>query len=205
MNAPHRGLYGRVWWRIAGAPHRLLLFSATLHALLLLAFSVLLQIPLSLSLLSSLFFYGIAGIGLLGFLLQYLPRWLDTSPVDYGSYGASYNLAFIGMLVAQLGALYSSMAAIQLGMLLLALAWLVAASALKWRFRWSLRGAARLHRVLAVLLYLVPVSLLLNMGCALFSGCGFSPVLLLFKDLLLLTLLLMGFIAERPGFRMHHG
>ncbi|HEY9034045.1 MAG TPA: hypothetical protein VIN71_08920 [Pseudomonadales bacterium] len=206
MNSPQRGFYGRAWWGIARAPHRLLLFAASVHGLLLLLLQLagLLAGPLALPLLSSVFFYGLAGFVLLGCLLYYLPCWLHTSSIGYGVYGSVYNLGFVGLLLLDGGLISNRSLFMVPGLVLLASAWLFAAHALKWTFRWTLRGNGTLNRSILLLLYLVPLSLLVNTVCLLFSSCLIGASLLLLKDLLLVTLLMLGFIAVFAGFTMQH-
>ena len=107
--------------------------------------------------LSSMIIYGLGGFALLGLVLHFLPAWLNTSDVDYPVYGTSYNLGFIGLLALQIALPTMSSWFIVPGMLLMAVAWLPAGVALKWCFRWTLRGHGSQHRVILVLVYLVPL------------------------------------------------
>ncbi len=94
--APQRGRLGRLWWRIACSPLRLLGFGAALHAV---AFSAILptgahaSIPVRL-----LAFLGISGLLLFGYLLEALPVWTGRSPVHYLRYSSTW-LAFNGGLL----------------------------------------------------------------------------------------------------------
>ena len=206
MNRPQRGLYSRAWWRIASQPHRLFVFSALVHSLLLLVLygADLIKLPSAIPVLSTMIIFGLGGFTLLGLLLHFLPAWLNTSDVDYAVYGTSYNLGFIAMVLLQIALLTASSWLIVSGLLLMASAWLPAGVALKWCFRWTLRGHGGGHRVILVLVYLVPFFILFNLGCVIFPSCVISPRILVYKDLLLVTLLSTGFIAAFVGSRMRY-
>ena len=153
---------GRLWWRIASQPHHLFAFSTVVHATIFLVLLLSNQLEFDAHIiLSSIFvFYGLLGFSILGFLLSQFPVWFKTSAINYLSYAISYNFAFIGLLLIEVGLIFSGVWGFAGGLMLL-LAWLLAVRAIHWSYSWGLGSR---HGISKLLMWMLYISLLLLLG-----------------------------------------
>lgn len=99
--APQRGRFGRLWWRIACSPLRLLGFGAALHAAalgVLLSAGALAHASITVWLMAGL---GISSLLLFGYLLEALPVWTGRSPVHYLRYSSAWLALNAGLLLLE--------------------------------------------------------------------------------------------------------
>lgn len=153
---------GRLWWRIASQPHYLFTFSTVVHATIYLILLLSNQLAFDAHIiLSSIFvFYGLVGFSILGFLLTQFPVWFKTSAINYLSYAISYNFAFIGLLLIEVGLVFSYVWGLVGGLMLL-MAWLLAVRAIHWSYSWGLGSRQGISKLL---MWLLHVGLLLMLG-----------------------------------------
>lgn len=164
---------GRLWWRIASQPHKLFLFSAVVHSCIYLILLLTHQISFaSHTLVSGVFIaHGLIGFSLLGFLIYQFPLWFKTSEISYASYGISYNLAFIGLLLMDTGMVFSDVWSI-VGSSMLVISWLIAIKALHWSYFWSLGARHGLIKLVMWMLYFNFIMMLAGLVVA-FVGVQF--------------------------------
>jgi hypothetical protein len=117
-------------------PLRLLGLGAAVHGLVLVVLALAGLPPGSGPALQFALVYGVGGLVLLGALLTYLPRWLQTASVHYGWYGGANLLGLAGLALLEVG-LYQGHAWLAGGALLLLAGWLVATRALWWVYHFA--------------------------------------------------------------------
>ncbi|MCW9014311.1 MAG: hypothetical protein OQL06_11055 [Gammaproteobacteria bacterium] len=170
QNMLQRGILSRGWWYIAREPLRLYSFAALFHGLIMLVMILSGHISLrtpevySLGLFAA---FGVFGWLIPGYILQQYPHWFRCSTAEYANYGMAYNLAFIALLIAEMG-LFNNTLLNVIAYILLALGWLVSLHAIRWMVQWGYGikqtvapyVSLGLQLVLWLMLAAVPVSLL---------------------------------------------
>ena len=191
QNALQRGLLSRAWWFIARQPLRLYSFGALFHAMIMLLMSFFGYIELNspaVYTLGTFAVFGVTGWLLLGYILQIYPRWFRCSAVEYANYGMAYNLAFVALLMAEIGQ-FNHVLLNVVGYILLALGWLVSLHAIRWMYQWGYGVkqtvapyvASGLQIALWLIIVAIPVSLfsLSLLGKLLFIVSGGLIVMLI--------------------------
>ncbi len=200
----NRGVVSRAWWFIACSPFRLYSFGALFHGLVLLLLSIaglLSSVSASVYVPAVVLVFGMLGWVALGLILEMFPRWYRTSVTDYSVFGLSHNLAFIALLLLELGMVKGGIW-LPGGLILLALAWLTTLRTIRWIFLWGMGMKTPLLHAVKWLLNSLFMALLIITVLMQFDGVMLGP--LLWLSVLITVALFVSLMAAYSGQLQHH-